>query len=108
MLPSVDHFNCVIDLLVRARKLDEAEHLLVSMGIEPTVVSWTTLLGTCRAEADVHRGERIVKHVLMLDAANPAHHVTLANIYAAAGEVNEATKIMDKLKEMDPLESWIE
>eukprot|EP00250_Pteridium_aquilinum_P019207 c24341_g3_i1 orf=222-1931(-) len=101
VMPTVDHYNCVIDLLVRAGRLHEAEQLLNGLRIEPTSVSWTTLLGACRSEGDMQRGERIAKHVLILDPSNAAHHVTLANIYAAAGKVDDAAKTMNRLREME-------
>ncbi|KAH7291068.1 hypothetical protein KP509_30G075100 [Ceratopteris richardii] len=98
VLPTVDHYNCVVDLLVRAGQLDTAEQLLENMCIEPSPVSWTTLLGACRSEGEIGRGDRIAKHVFKLDPNNPVHHVTLANIYAAVGRVDDASEIMNRLK----------
>ncbi|MCO5552628.1 hypothetical protein L7F22_006143 [Adiantum nelumboides] len=96
--PTVDHYNCIINLLVRAGQLDDAEKLLNLMWIEPTSISWTTLLGACRTEEDLQRGDRIVKHVFKLEPNNPVHHVTLANIYAAVGKAEDAAMIMDRMK----------
>lgn len=101
LAPTVDHYNCAVDLLARAGQLDEAEQLLNGMRIEPSSVSWTTLLGACRSEGDMQRGERIAQHVLKLNPSNPVHYVTLANIYAAAGKLDAAAKIMSRLRELN-------
>mgnify|MGYP000146698457 FL=1 len=89
MTAGTDLFNCLIDLLARAGKLDEAEALIADMPHDPTVVSWTTLLGACRKQIDVERGERVAKQLFRLDSQNPEPYVALSNIYAAAGILKE-------------------
>ena len=98
MTDGTDLFNCLIDLFARAGKLDEAEALIADMPHDPTVVSWTTLLGACRKQVDVERGERVAKQLFRLDSQNPEPYVALSNIYAAAGMGIEAQLMFNRMR----------
>lgn len=95
--PLVDHYNCMVDLLGRAGRLDEAEDLLINMPIEPTAVSWMTMLSACRVNGDVERGEHAAKHVFSLDAENISPYIVLLNLYATAGRWSDAMKVMNRM-----------
>ena len=42
--PDVTHYNCVVDTLGRAGRLEEAENLIKTMP-QPDIITWITLLG---------------------------------------------------------------
>eukprot|EP00250_Pteridium_aquilinum_P018906 c24231_g18_i2 orf=1382-1930(-) len=42
------HHNCMVDLLGRAGQLEEATALLASMPYEPSLVTWSMVLGACQ------------------------------------------------------------
>lgn len=96
--PGLDLYNCMVDLYGRAGRLDEAEALISTMPQDPTVVSWTTLLGACKNQVDVERGERAAKQLLRLDSHNAEPYVTLSNIYAAAGMGEEAQMVFNRMR----------
>lgn len=81
--PQVDHFNCTIDLLARAGRLDEAEVVLKKMPCEFNFVSLMTLLAACRLQRDIDRGEHIAMRACRADPGNVAPLVVLSSIYAA-------------------------
>ncbi|KAH7294331.1 hypothetical protein KP509_28G067300 [Ceratopteris richardii] len=101
--PVVDHYNCMIDLLSRAGRLDDAEYLLDIMLSEPTVASLMTLLGACRKELDDVRGERIAEKVFILDPKSPSPYVMLSNIYASVGRMDDALGLMKLMRDRDIL-----
>lgn len=80
MSPLVDHYDCAIDLFGRAGLLDEAEHLINGMPFLPRIVSFMALLGACRCQADMERGERIAKRVFDLNSESSAPYVMFSNI----------------------------
>ncbi|XWS63207.1 hypothetical protein CRYUN_Cryun06bG0075900 [Craigia yunnanensis] len=45
--PGREHYGCIIDLLGRAGKLDEAVNLVQEMECEPNAVTWRTFLSAC-------------------------------------------------------------
>lgn len=84
MKPSMDHYNCVVDLLARSGQLDEAEDLIASMSADADCVSWTSLLDACRKQADVERGYRVVNRIFELGSIGSSSLVLLSNLTAAS------------------------
>lgn len=95
--PILDHYNCMLDILARAGQLDEAESLIKVMPLQATAVSWTTLLGACKTEVDVRRGERAAANALKLDPEDVTLHVLLSNVYSAAGRM----EVVDMVQSFD-------
>ncbi|XP_024542104.1 pentatricopeptide repeat-containing protein At4g02750-like [Selaginella moellendorffii] len=50
MILREDHYMCLIDLLGRAGKIDEAVEVISNMPYEPNSVSWTSLLSGCATQ----------------------------------------------------------
>lgn len=86
ILPVVDHYNCIVDLLGRAGRLHEAEVVIYHMPLNPTNASLMTLLGACRCKVDVERGERSALLGFKLDPDSAVPYVMLSNIYSTARE----------------------
>ncbi|MCO5596659.1 hypothetical protein L7F22_050727 [Adiantum nelumboides] len=80
--PSMDHYNCIVDLLARSGRLDEAEELIASMSVEADHVSWTTLLDACRKHSDLERGLRAANRVFELDSSSSSSAILLSNLTA--------------------------
>ncbi|MCO5568603.1 hypothetical protein L7F22_022302 [Adiantum nelumboides] len=95
---SADHYACMVDMLGRAGLLDEAESLIYDMPDEPSVVTWMSLLGACRHQMDLKRGERAAKTLFQLDPENAASRVILSNMYAING-MEEGTMILENKDE---------
>lgn len=110
--PNVKHFTCVVDLLGRAGRLDEASDLIKNIAIEKDEGLWGALLGACRIHGHVELAEKAARSLLALQPENPGHYVLLANIYARAGKWKDVAKIRElmthqKLKKV-PGWTWIE
>lgn len=89
--PTIDHYACMIDLLGRAGRLEEAENLLKIAPCERNAVLYMTLLGACRHQSDVERGEHAANMAFEFAQDDPTPFVMLSNIYSAASrEVDEA------------------
>jgi pentatricopeptide repeat protein len=90
---TVEHYNCIIDLLGRAGWLDCIEDLIVRyMSVTPDVKSWVTLLGACRIHSDVARMERIVEYMFHdVELENPTpDDALLANMYTTGSGMLES------------------
>ncbi|XP_042376843.1 pentatricopeptide repeat-containing protein At4g37170-like [Zingiber officinale] len=107
-----DHYACVVDLLSRAGRFEEAEEIIEKMPMKPDKFLWASLLGGCRLHKNLRLGKRAAEALFDLEPENAASYVTLANIYAAAGmwdEVEKVRKTMDQLGVIKkPGSSWIE
>ena len=95
--PNIDHINCMIDILGRAGRLDEAENMMIKA--QPCAVSWMTLLSACRHQADVTRAERAAARVFDLDPQNAAPYVMLSNVYTDVGRDDDAMQVMKRMKD---------
>ncbi|GAB4857753.1 hypothetical protein Ancab_015661 [Ancistrocladus abbreviatus] len=85
--PKFEHHICMINLLGRAGKLDEAEEFVLRLPSEQGIAVWGTLLGICgfnEVNADVAR--RASKQLLKLDPLNVPGHVALCNMHASNGQ----------------------
>lgn len=109
--PELAHYGCVVDLLGRGGRLDEAREFIKSMPIEPDASVWRALLSACRVNYNTKLAENIFEKLVELEPMNPGNYVLLSNIYAAAGHWLEVRQIRTWLKEKGlnkpPGISWI-
>jgi pentatricopeptide repeat protein len=99
MEPKVEHFGCMVSLLGRAGRLQEAYDLVKSMKIEPDPMLWGTLLWVCRLHNNISLGEEIAEFLLSNDLASSGTYVLLSNIYAASGNWVGAAKVRASMKD---------
>ncbi|XP_024190268.1 pentatricopeptide repeat-containing protein At5g13270, chloroplastic [Rosa chinensis] len=62
MVPRAGHYSCVIDLLGRAGRLEEAEEFINSMPMQPNAFGWCFFLGACtiRGDKEGQTGSRVI------------------------------------------------
>ncbi|XP_024520045.1 pentatricopeptide repeat-containing protein At3g09040, mitochondrial isoform X1 [Selaginella moellendorffii] len=77
---SQEHYGCVVDLLARAGRLDQAEELLRKMPVPASYVLWMTLLSACKVQGDEKRAKRVAERVMELDPRRPAAYVVLSSV----------------------------
>ncbi|XP_057831594.2 putative pentatricopeptide repeat-containing protein At2g01510 [Cryptomeria japonica] len=110
--PRVEHYSCMIDLLGRAGKLDEAENLMNNMPFKPDAKMWMSLLGSCRTYGNVKLGEHAAKCLFELEPQVAAPYVVMSNIYSAARKWDDAAKIKKMMKDRGVKKetgySWVE
>ncbi|MQL90642.1 hypothetical protein Taro_023236 [Colocasia esculenta] len=99
--PTVEHYGCVVDMLGRAGRLEEAYQLMVGgqMRVPCNHVLWGALLGACRIHGNVEMAERAVTELLRRRPEEGGYYLLLAGIYAAAGRRAEADEIRRKMTE---------
>ncbi|CBI22288.3 hypothetical protein VitviT2T_022707 [Vitis vinifera] len=88
-----DHYTCVIDLLGRAGRLEEAYELIRTMAFRPNHAVWGALLGSCVIHENVELGEVAAKWLFELEPGNTGNYVLLANIYSAVGRWRDAEHV---------------
>ncbi|KAF3457210.1 hypothetical protein FNV43_RR01867 [Rhamnella rubrinervis] len=101
--PNIKHYGCMVDLLGRAGRLQEAEEMIMSMPMKADIVIWGTLLAACRTHGNMEIGERAAESLVRLEPSHGAGRVLLSNIYADAGKWEEAFSVrrsmqMERLK----------
>lgn len=97
--PEIGHYGCVVDLLGRAGRIEEAFAFIRKMPFEPTIAIWGSLLGACRVHVNVSCGEFVAQKLLHVEPENAGNYVILSNIYAAAGKWEDVMRVRALMKE---------
>ncbi|OWM85434.1 hypothetical protein CDL15_Pgr019058 [Punica granatum] len=110
--PWIEHYGCLIDLLGRAGKFEEALQVIGAMKIQPDEVIWGSLLNGCRVHGDIDLAELAVSKLIELDPDNGGYGAMLANLYGEQGKWEEVRRVRKTLKERDAYKtpgcSWVE
>lgn len=88
LAPQMEHFSCMVDLFGRSGKLDKVEDFINKMPMQPNILIWRTVLGSCcRTNGRYSElGRRAAKMLLELEPENGTNYVLLANMYAAGAQ----------------------
>ncbi|KAI3464746.1 hypothetical protein Pfo_021409 [Paulownia fortunei] len=87
LMPKIEHYGCMIDLLGRAGLLEEAYELIKGLPLERDATAWRALLGACRVYGNIDLAERVKQELEQIHEEHPADSLTLTSTYALAGMV---------------------
>ncbi|EYU44396.1 hypothetical protein MIMGU_mgv1a021185mg, partial [Erythranthe guttata] len=94
ILPGVEHYGCMVDLLGRTGRLDEAYEIVKNLPSGSYVNALESVLGACLSHGNYSLGEEIGRHLLdVKNIKDCGPYVILHNIYAAAGKWVEANNV---------------
>ncbi|CAN1306836.1 Pentatricopeptide repeat-containing protein At5g06540 [Linum perenne] len=95
----LEHYGCIVDLLGRAGKLEEAEKFILEMPIEPNAPIWGALLGACKIHRNADVAERVGKILMELKPDYSGYYVLLSNIFARANRWKNVETMRLAMKE---------
>ncbi|VVA36885.1 PREDICTED: pentatricopeptide repeat-containing [Prunus dulcis] len=84
--PRIEHYGCMVDLLGRAGKLEEAVMFLENMHLEPNAVIWASLLGSCKIHGNGDLLEYLTRRIMEKEPANPSYLTLISNLSASMGQ----------------------
>ncbi|WOK94535.1 pentatricopeptide repeat-containing protein [Canna indica] len=112
ILPSPSHYACMIDMMGRAGRLEEALHIIEQMPCNPDIMVWKTLLGSCTLHRNLELGKLAAEKIFELTQLDSASYVLLSNLHALHGEWQEAEEVRRKMDENEVQKaagwSWIQ
>ncbi|KAL9447873.1 hypothetical protein AB3S75_015365 [Citrus x aurantiifolia] len=97
IVPTVQHYGCVVDLMGRAGMLGEALELIQSMPIQQNDVVWRSLLSASKVHHNLEIGERAAKNLFQINSHHPSDYVVLSNMYAQAQRWDDVAKIRTEM-----------
>ncbi|XP_024540298.1 pentatricopeptide repeat-containing protein At4g39530-like isoform X1 [Selaginella moellendorffii] len=83
--PGMSHYHCMVDVLGRANRVEEAVQLVKSMPFKANAVTWRTVLSACRKWRHEVTGKLAFQSVLETDCGDSSAYVLMANIYNESG-----------------------
>ncbi|WOH06466.1 hypothetical protein DCAR_0625894 [Daucus carota subsp. sativus] len=109
VLPTRQHYGCIVDLLGRAGHLEEAYNFIDNMQVERDAILWRTLLSACNVHGDLLTGEKIRQILLNMQteqkfkstgaAADMSEdYIALSNMYASADRWDDVKIVREEMK----------
>ncbi|GLT50166.1 hypothetical protein SLA2020_236730 [Shorea laevis] len=112
LAPRMEHYACVVDMLARAGRLEDALNFIHEMPLEPNKRIWGALLAACQECQNVNIGKVAAEHLICLEPEHAGHYITLSNIYARVGRWDDAVRVRKQMEgrglTKQSGESWIE
>ncbi|GJN13026.1 hypothetical protein PR202_ga31359 [Eleusine coracana subsp. coracana] len=110
--PSMEHYTCIVRLLGRAGRLNDALKFIRDIPSEPSVMVWRALLSSCIVHKNVSLGRFAAEKVLEIEPHDETTYVLLSNMYAAAGSLDEVALLRKSMRNIgvkkEPGLSWVE
>ncbi|KAL4580590.1 hypothetical protein LXL04_016790 [Taraxacum kok-saghyz] len=91
--PDVDHYACMVDLLGRVGKLDEAKRLIEKMPMTPHAGVYGSLLHASRIRKRLDLGEFAANELFKIEPQNSGNYVLLSNMYASMGKWGDVERV---------------
>ncbi|XP_017606770.1 pentatricopeptide repeat-containing protein At2g33680-like [Gossypium arboreum] len=112
LIPHLEHYACMVDLLGRVGLLEDAKKTIDEMPIEPDARIWQILLSACNIHGNFDMGRVAATKLLELQPDNESAYILLSNLCASAGMWNAVRKLRREMKEKlvskEPGSSWIQ
>ncbi|MQL75886.1 hypothetical protein Taro_008273 [Colocasia esculenta] len=94
-----DHYACMVDMLGRAGRLEEAHGLVESMPMKPYAGALGALLSACRTYDNAEIAEAVVARLFELEPENTGNYLLLWSIYAARQQWADAARVRRAMAE---------
>ncbi|KAM6562116.1 hypothetical protein CsatB_022114 [Cannabis sativa] len=112
LVPKVEHYACMVDILSRAGKLKEAKEFIESATIDHGMCLWRILLSACRNYRDFELGAYAGEKLMELGSQESSAYVLLSSVYASLGRKEDVERVRRLMKlrgvSKEPGCSWIE
>ncbi|OMO99788.1 Dynein light chain, type 1/2 [Corchorus olitorius] len=112
IVPRVEHYACMVDLLGRAGKLEEAKEFIESATIDHGMCLWRILLSSCRNFRNYELGAYAGEKLMELGSQESSAYVLLSSIYIALGRPEDVERVRRMMRlrgvNKEPGCSWIE
>ncbi|KAE8728840.1 Pentatricopeptide repeat-containing protein [Hibiscus syriacus] len=98
--PGVEHRACIVDLLCRAGKVEEAYNFYKENFSEPIADVLSMLLDTCRANDNLELADVIAQDVIMLKPTSAGNYVQIAHCYASMSRWNSMGEAWTQMRSL--------
>uniref|UniRef100_J3MJN1 DYW domain-containing protein n=1 Tax=Oryza brachyantha TaxID=4533 RepID=J3MJN1_ORYBR len=109
--PSIEHYNCIVDLYGRSGLLDKAKNFIEGNNINHEAIVWKTLLSACRLHQHKAYAKLASENLFRLEQCDAGSYVMLSNMYATNNKWRDTFELRVAMRERkvrkQPGQSWI-
>lgn len=100
IVPKLEHYGCMVDMLCRAGLLDEALDLISEMPMKADAALWGSLLSACRKNpSNLELAEYVAGRLMEIEPDNESALVLLSNIYAYHNRWDDVGRLRTWMKD---------
>ncbi|KAK1309182.1 putative pentatricopeptide repeat-containing protein [Acorus calamus] len=109
-----EHYACVVDLLARGGRLEEAYEIIQGMPARPMEDIWGAFLSACRTHSNSKLAMLMEEHIVSPEnvSAEAGCHVVMLDIYAGNGRWRDVARLRTRIRDRGLKKktgfSWIE
>ncbi|XP_042063879.1 pentatricopeptide repeat-containing protein At1g43980, mitochondrial-like isoform X2 [Salvia splendens] len=112
VVPTNEHYNCVVNMMIRSGLINEAIYFLYLLQWEPDSRIWESLLLACGDYENLELMETIADRLMELEPHSPLPYLSyLANTYEKRGRWESVVRLRRKMEKVTRKEvadiSWI-
>ncbi|KAJ4847510.1 hypothetical protein Tsubulata_029482 [Turnera subulata] len=112
IVPRLEHYACMVDVLSRAGQLKEAKEFIEAAKIDHGLCLWRILLSACRNHRSYELGAYAGEKLIEFGTQESSTYVMLSSIYKAMGSPEDAKRVWSLMKvrgvEKETGYSWID
>ncbi|GKA16933.1 pentatricopeptide repeat-containing protein [Tanacetum coccineum] len=112
ILPELEHYTCLVDLLGRAGLLNEAFNVLVSMSMPPGPDTLGAFIGHCTVYKHTDLAKWASEKLFVLEPNKNVNYALMSNTFAHSGKWLDVAKVRKKMRDnccvKVPGFSWLE
>ncbi|KAK4368884.1 hypothetical protein RND71_012676 [Anisodus tanguticus] len=101
LVPKVEHYSCMVDLLSRAGRVYEAWEFIEKMPQKPDEILLGALLGACQKLKNIDVGERVMKLLLEMEPSNSGNYIISSKIYANLRRWDDSARMRQLMRQKD-------
>lgn len=112
IVPQVEHFTCMVDLLGRAGRLDEIKDFILKNKISHLAAVWKSFLSSCRIHKNIEMARWVSTKLFELEPPTAGSYILLSNTCASGDKWDDVAQVRGLMKDMGvkkhPGQSWIQ
>lgn len=98
IIPGVEHYASIVELLSRAGKLKKAMGVIAEMHCEPSYMIWASILHSSATHGDLELAERAAERMMELEPKSSIPYLVLARAYEMRGRWESMVRIRKAIK----------
>lgn len=99
VVPVMEHYGCMVDLLGRAGHIQEAADIIRNMPFQPDESVLGAFLGACRIHGAIELGEEIAKEMLKLQTEHCGQYLLLSSMNAEKERWDHVADLRNEIME---------